>query len=134
MSMSKIRRTIGIRALLRAVLCASLAVAAPGWAWGHAFPERAEPRVGEELVISPIRVRIRFDASLEPAFSTLQVRNTNGQIVNRGDGHVDASDPTALEVSLPSLPPGTYRVFWSVVGRDGHRTQGDYTFTLRQDH
>ena len=131
--MSRIKLITGTRAALRAVLCASLAIAAAGWAWGHAFPERAEPRVGEEALISPTQVRIWFNAALEPAFSTLQVRNTNGQIVDSGDGHVDASDPTSLEVGLPRLPPGAYRVFWSVVARDGHRTQGDYMFSLRQD-
>jgi methionine-rich copper-binding protein CopC len=36
-----------------------------------------------------------------------------------------------LEVSLPSLPTGNYHVFWSVVARDGHRTEGDYTFTIK---
>ncbi|MGH8743596.1 MAG: copper resistance CopC family protein [Burkholderiales bacterium] len=68
---------------------------------------------------------------LEPLFCTLQVRNASGQQVDRGDGHVDESDKTLLEGSLTLLPSGTYRVFWSVVARDGHRTQGDYTFTLR---
>jgi methionine-rich copper-binding protein CopC len=36
-----------------------------------------------------------------------------------------------LEASLPPLPPGTYRVVWSVVSKDGHRTQGDYTFAIK---
>jgi methionine-rich copper-binding protein CopC len=104
--------------------------AAPYWAWAHAFPDHAEPRVGEIITISPARVRIWFDGVLEPLFCTLQVRNTDGQQVDQGDGHVDESDKTLLEVSLPALSPGTYRVFWSVVARDGHRTQGDYTFIL----
>jgi methionine-rich copper-binding protein CopC len=34
-------------------------------------------------------------------------------------------------VSLPPLPPATYRVIWSVVARDGHRTEGDYAFTIK---
>ena len=113
-------------------LCSlALCAAAPGWVWAHAFPDHAEPQVGAVISISPDRVRIWFDGVLEPLFSTLQVRNTSGQVVDRGDGHVDESDQTLLEGSLPHLPPGTYRVFWSVVARDGHRTQGDYTFTLR---
>lgn len=109
----------------------ALAAASPLWAWAHAFPDHAEPRVGAVISISPTHVRIWFDGVLEPLFSTLQVRSTNGQAMDRGDGHVDESDLTLLEVSLPHLPPGTYRVFWSVVARDGHRTQGDYTFTFR---
>ena len=112
-------------------LCSlALCAAAPCWAWAHAFPDHAEPRVGAVITISPARVRIWFDGVLEPLFSTLQVRSTSDQQVDRGDGHVDTSDQTLLEVSLPPLSPGTYRVFWSVVARDGHRTQGDYTFTL----
>ena len=112
-------------------LCATLTALAPGWTWGHTFPERAEPRVGEEVLVAPTRVRVWFSASIEPAFSTLRVHNTNGQTVSRGTARVPASDPTLLEVGLVQLPPGTYRVFWSVAARDGHRTQGDYTFNLR---
>jgi copper resistance protein C len=112
-------------------LCSlALCAAAPCWAWAHAFPDHAEPRVGAVITISPTRVRIWFDGVLEPLFSTLQVHNTSDQQVDRGDGHVDTSDQTLLEVNLLPLSPGTYRVFWSVVARDGHRTQGDYTFTL----
>ena len=120
------------RTTLIIALCSlALAAASPRWTWAHAFPDHAEPRVGAAITISPTLVRIWFDGVLEPLFSTLQVLNTSGQQVDRGDGHVDESDQTLLEVSLPSLAPGTYRAFWSVVARDGHRTQGDYTFTLR---
>ncbi len=100
-------------------------------AWGHAFPDHAEPKVGTTVSISPAQVRIWFDGALEPEFSTLRVENEGGQRVDKGDGHVDKSDPTLLEASLLSLPPGTYRVTWSVVARDGHRTEGDYTFTIK---
>jgi len=103
-----------------------------GTAWGHAFPNRAEPRVGATVVVPPTRVRIWFDSALEPGFSTLRVQNENGLGMDKGDGHVDSSDPTLLEVSLPPLSPGTYRVIWSVVARDGHRTEGNYTFTLKR--
>jgi methionine-rich copper-binding protein CopC len=36
-----------------------------------------------------------------------------------------------LQVGLPPLGPGVYKVRWSVLAVDGHRTQGDYTFTLK---
>ena len=106
------------------------AVATPLCAWAHAFPDHSNPSVGSVITVSPAHVRIWFDGALEPIFSTLQVRNTSGQRVDQGDGHVDESDKTLLEGSLPPLSPGTYHVFWSVVARDGHRTEGDYTFTL----
>jgi len=99
--------------------------------WAHAFPDHSEPRVGATVNVAPVLVRIWFDGALEAAFSTLHIQNTNGQLVDKGDGHVDPSDPTLLEVSLSSIPSGTYRVLWSVVARDGHRTEGDYTFTIK---
>jgi methionine-rich copper-binding protein CopC len=103
----------------------------PRVAWGHAFPDHSEPRVGAVVTTPPARVRIWFDGALEPAFSTLRVQNVSGQQVDKGDGHVDAADATLLEANLPSLPAGTYRVTWSVVARDGHRTEGNYTFTIQ---
>lgn len=103
----------------------------PQAAWGHAFPDHSEPKVGTTVNVAPTQVRIWFDSELEPEFSTLRVENKGGQRVDKGDGHVDKSNPTMLEASLPSLSPGTYRVIWSVVARDGHRTEGDYTFTVK---
>ena len=99
-------------------------------AWGHAFPDHSEPRVGWTVQTPPARVRVWFDGALEPAFSTIIVLNTDKQRVDTGDGRVSPSDNTVLEVSLPPLPPGKYRVFWSVVARDGHRTEGDFPFTI----
>ncbi len=55
---------------------------------------------------------------MEPAFSTITVQDANGRRVDKGDGHVDQSNATLLEVSLPPLPSGTYRVIWNVVAID----------------
>lgn len=105
--------------------------ALPTMVWGHAFPDRSEPKVGATLIVAPTVVRIWFDSALEAAFSTLHIQNANGQQVDKGDAHVDPSDPTLLEVSLPTISSGTFRVLWSVVARDGHRTEGNYTFTIK---
>lgn len=104
--------------------------ALPGTSLGHAFPDHSDPRVGATDTGSPTMVRIWFDGDLEPAFSTLVVRSKDGKKVDKGDGRVDPTDSTLLEVSVPPLPAGNYQVFWSVVGRDGHRTMGNYTFTV----
>jgi len=87
--------------------------------------------VGATVTVSPERVRIWFDAALEPAFSRLMVHNANGVMVDKGDGRVNSSDATLLEVSVPRLPAGTYRVIWDIAARDGHRTKGDFTFTIK---
>ncbi len=103
----------------------------PETSWGHAFPDHSDPKVGSTISASPAQVRIWFDGDLEPAFSTIMVHNMDGRMVSKGDGRVDPSDPTLLEVSLQKLSPGTYLVIWNVVARDGHRTQGQYMFTIK---
>jgi methionine-rich copper-binding protein CopC len=79
----------------------------------------------------PVSVRIWFDGEIEPVFSTLRVENADKQRVDKGDVRVDPRDRTLLEVSVPPLPPGRYRVFWSVIARDGHRTEGDFAFRIK---
>ena len=111
---------------LFAVLCTL-----PEASMGHAFPDHSDPKVGATISASPERVRIWFDGALEPAFSKIMVHTSNGEMVDKKDGRVNPGDPTFLEVSVPQLPPGTYRVIWNVVARDGHRTTGDYTFTIK---
>ncbi len=103
----------------------------PELSLGHAFPDHAEPKVGSAISAVPSRVRIWFDSNLEPAFSSIIVQDANGKKVDKEDGRVNPSDATLLEASLPTLSPGTYRVLWDVVARDGHRTNGDYTFVIK---
>ena len=114
-----------------AVLVLALGLPGAGKAEAHAFLDHADPRVGASLAASVERVRIWFDSALEPAFSKITVQDAAGKTVDRGDTRVNPSDATLLEVSVPRLPPGTYRVIWSVVARDGHRTTGDYRFVIK---
>jgi methionine-rich copper-binding protein CopC len=97
----------------------------------HAFPERADPRVGSAVQGSPDVVRIWFDGELEPAFCQLTVSDGGGRRVDRGDARVDASGRRLLQVSVPTLSPGTYSVHWAVLSIDGHRTTGDFRFTVK---
>jgi methionine-rich copper-binding protein CopC len=77
-------------------------------------------------------VRIWFDSDLEPAFSKLIVRNSDNKVVDKEDSRVDPDNAKLLEVSVPALPPGQYHVIWNVVARDGHRTNGDFNFKVKQ--
>lgn len=98
---------------------------------GHPFPDHAEPKVGATVVGPPAHVRIWFTAALEPDFSTIVVQDVSGKRVDKGDGRVNPSDATLLEVSIPPLPAGKYSVIWNVVARDGHRTKGNHTFMIK---
>ena len=116
---------------MRRLLAVGALLLAPGLAAAHAFPDHSDPRVGHTVDAPPPAVRIWFDGQLEPVFSTIRVENADRQRVDKSDARVNPTDETLLEVSLPPLPPGRYRVFWSVVARDGHRTEGDFAFRVK---
>ncbi len=115
----------------RAGLATAIVLLVAAGAWAHAFPDHSDPRVGHTLDAPPATVRIWFDGEIEPVFSTIRVEDGNKQKVDKGDGRVNPKDNTLLEVSLPPLAAGKYQVFWSVVARDGHRTEGSFPFRVK---
>ncbi|NTZ05992.1 copper resistance CopC family protein [Burkholderia metallica] len=99
-------------------------------AFAHVFPQHQSPPAGAE-VASPTSVEIKFDGPLEPAFSSLNVSNSNGKQVNTAKAEVDPDDRQSIHVALPTLVPDTYTVHWAAVAPDGHRTHGDYSFKVK---
>lgn len=116
---------------LRSFLALILSVAAfQTLARAHAFPVRSDPRVGWTVAVSPPKVTIWFDGELEPAFSTIAVYNSAKKQVDKSNSHISGSDGSVLEVDLPPLPAGTYRVYWKALSTDTHVTEGDFTFEI----
>ena len=116
---------------MRWIALVAAVVLGAGEAAAHAFPDHSEPRVGTTLARPPGDVRIWFDGEIEPVFSTMRVENDVKQRVDKGDARVNPQDNRVLEVTVPVLPAGTYRVYWSVIARDGHRTEGDFRFRVK---
>ncbi len=100
-------------------------------AGAHAFPEHSVPGAGAILDKAPATVTIYFDSELEPVFSTLIVKNEQGSQVSQGNGEVDHGNQAVLTTKLSTANKGAYHVYWSVIARDGHHTEGDYTFTVQ---
>lgn len=102
----------------------------PTIASGHAFPFRSEPRVGWTISAAPAKVTIWFDGELEAAFSSIMIYNSARQQVDKGNSRVNGA--SVLEVDLSPLAPGVYRVYWKVLAKDTHVTEGDFSFTLEK--
>ncbi len=100
-------------------------------AWAHAFLDHSKPKVGSTVKSSPSEVRIWFTQELEPAFSVIEVKNAHGDRVTKKKARVDKNNGKLLELKLPKLPPGTYKVIWHVVSVDTHPTQGHFEFTIQ---
>jgi methionine-rich copper-binding protein CopC len=109
-------------AILLAVLSAS--------AHAHAFPDHANPAADASLTSLPDKIQIWFNSPLEPLFSHVSVKDAAGKIISKND-HIDQNDTKLLMAELQAKGKGSYHVYWNVVSVDGHRTQGDYAFTVQ---
>jgi copper resistance protein C len=99
-------------------------------ALAHAMLDHASPKVGSSSPTAPHEVVLWFTETLEPAFSTIEVRGENGAVVSSGKAQVGAANRNELRVALKALGPGTYKVSWRVLSVDTHRTQGDFSFRV----
>jgi putative copper export protein/methionine-rich copper-binding protein CopC len=89
------------------LLCLLLALFTPRLAAAHGYLIRAIPDDSAVLEHSPARVQYWFSEPLEPAFSSLTVRDTAGAII--ATGGTSAQNPNVLETRLPlDLPDGAY--------------------------
>ena len=97
----------------------------------HAMLDHAEPAVGGTVNAPPTEVKLWFTEALEPAFSTVQVFDQQGQRVDQQDARPQSSSKAkVLRVALKPLSPGIYKVVWRVVSIDSHVTQGEFTFQV----
>ena len=96
-------------------------------AQAHAFLDHAEPRVGSTVQTAPRELSLSFTQNLEPAFSTVEVRNADGARVDQGKARISAD---VMHVGLKPLLPGTYKVHWRVLSVDTHTTEGSFSFQV----
>ena len=109
---------------------AMLFLALQSQAWAHAFLDHADPKVGDTVQTSPADLKLWFTQELEPAFSSVEVKDADGKEVDKKDAHLDEKNKALMVVSLQTLPAGTYTVTWHVVSVDTHKTQGHFKFTV----
>jgi copper resistance protein C len=93
----------------------------------HASLDRAEPRAGSTVETAPREITLWFTENLEPAFSTIDVRDAEGARVDQGKAEVNE---TIMRVGLKPLPPGTYKVHWRAVSADTHVIEGSFSFQV----
>jgi len=103
----------------------------PTAALSHAFLNEAAPIVGGTVPTSPKEIRLTFTEAIEPRFSGIDLATGDGRAIAAGPAVVDPANQRQLVLPLPPLAPGRYRVRWHVVSVDTHRTEGQYSFTVK---
>ena len=117
--------------IIRPILILIFSLASLSPAQAHAFLDHADPKVGSTVPVSPAVVKIWFTLKVNPDGSMIQVFDSNGQKVSRGQAKIDPADGTLMAVSLPKLGAGTYRVVWTALCQCcGDTTHGSFTFAV----
>jgi copper transport protein len=98
-------------------------------AGAHALLRDSDPAAGSSLDRAPRRVVLSFTERPEEGLSIIQVLDTGGRQVQRGQAAPVQGAPLQLAVGLGDLADGTYTVSWRAVSRDdGHLSAGSFAF------
>jgi copper transport protein len=101
-------------------------------AQAHANLVRSQPAANTTIDDAPVEIRLWFSEAVEPSYSRITLRDTEGETVATSPAYIDADDPRQLILEPRELPEGLYTVAWRVVSAvDGHPTQGSFVFGVR---
>ena len=119
-----------MRHFLKIPILTSVLGLAPVLAYGHAKPKVMVPDANS-TVSAPSKVSIIFTEALEPKFSSLKLTDEKSAVVSKAPSAVDPADHKHMTLELPKLAPGVYSVHWVTAATDGHRMDGEYSFTVK---
>ena len=110
-------------------LLAAAALLVATQAEAHAHLVKATPAANAQ-VGAPTTLQLQFSEKLEPKFSAVELMKASGTAIAVTSA-VSAKDAKAIDVGVKTpLAPGAYMVMWHVVSADGHKSKGDYNFTV----
>lgn len=116
-----------MRQLLRWMLLASLVL--PASVLAHARLEKAEPARRAELKTAPTKIHLTFNESVEAAYSNIMLLDAAGETL--ASGARPGATARSVELALPALPAGEYRVRYRALSVDGHVIEADYPFRVK---
>lgn len=101
-------------------------------ALAHAHLKTETPAADTTLKAAPTELSLGFSEGIEPSFSKVTLSGPDDKNVATGALALAANDNTQAIVPLTTpLTAGKYTVSWHVVSVDGHKTEGQYSFTVQ---
>lgn len=123
-------RTIAGRALSAAVFLSAMLTTASAFA--HAHLQQQIPAADSTVSVSPQALTLTFSEGVELSFSGVTLNGPQNKHV--ATGKLARSDGNKAQLTLPLNEPlaaGEYTVEWHVVSVDGHKTKGQYHFSVK---
>jgi methionine-rich copper-binding protein CopC len=102
-----------------------------GQVFAHAHLAAATPAMDSIVATSPAELDLKFSEAINLKFSGVKVAGPDKAIVATGAASIAAGDESTLVVPVSTLAAGVYTVDWHVLSKDGHKTHGSYTFTVK---
>ena len=112
------------------IALATLAVTLSPLALAHASLVDSFPAKGQVMTGSPAEIRITFNEHVEARYCRIKLVSGAGKNFDADRPAADKANPNAIVAAIPVLKPGTYSARWTAVGGDGHKTHGDFKFTV----
>lgn len=104
----------------------------PPASWAHAHLTHQYPAADAEVTATPQALTLNFSEGIEPGFSGTTLTGPKQEVIKLRPAKRNEQDKSQLIVPLDeSLKPGKYTVDWHVVSVDGHKTKGQYTFSVK---
>lgn len=98
----------------------------------HAHLKGQYPAADADVTAAPQALTLNFSEGIEPAFSGIKVTDTQQKAIKTGAVKRNEKDKTQMIVPLEQpLTAGKYTVSWHVVSVDGHKTHGQYSFSVK---
>jgi methionine-rich copper-binding protein CopC len=118
------------RAATAAAFIALTITSLPQGLHAHALLQSADPSAGGTVGSSPATIVLHFSEGVEERYSQVSVSGPGGAVSVSRPVHGGANSTLSVKVGQ-TLKPGRYRVHWSVVSVDTHKTQGSFSFEVR---
>lgn len=118
--------------VLRCALIALAGTLMTPVAFAHAHLTQQNPAANAQVTASPQALTLNFSEGIEPAFSGATLTGPQKEQIKTGKATRNEQDKTQLIIPLAqSLEAGKYTVDWHVVSVDGHKTKGQYSFSVK---
>ncbi|MBR8655173.1 copper homeostasis periplasmic binding protein CopC [Achromobacter sp. Marseille-Q0513] len=116
----------------KSLIAALVLAAAPQLLWAHAHVGTATPAKDAVLAKTPATVTLTLTEGLEAAFSSLTLQDAAGKTVPTEKSALAPGDNKTLVLPIgKDLPAGVYTVKWQALSKDGHKTNGAWSFTIK---
>ena len=118
-------KAIGVLAVAACMGLSASAVAHPHLRIGN-------PPVNGTVAGTVKELRLTFSETVSPKVSGVKVTDATGKVIPTGLARQNIKNGKQLVVPLKTaLKAGKYRLTWYAVGKDMHRVQGRYAFTVK---